>query len=204
VWVDVGEPCKHEVVPGWHPGKDRRSQMNIALGELEAGTLVRLWTTLSAWIVGYGFGIEYATLERPKLGIFNGLKLSIDPAVDFEMQCFLLLHLFGHSVQWVAPSYRPETLGLKQDDREVYLAALERYERNAARFGLSLLHEAGITDLDQWFIDFAETDWRYVETFYRQGSLPRWETCRVRGAEPVEPLPIPPFHPRPVEERFAF
>jgi hypothetical protein len=28
----------------------------------------------------------------------------IDPDVGFEMQCFLLLHLFGHSVQWVAPS----------------------------------------------------------------------------------------------------
>ena len=171
---------------------------------LDAGTLVRLWTAITARVVTHGFRLEYAPLERPKLGIFDGLKITIDPAVDFEMQCFLVLHLFGHSVQWVAPSYRPEILGVPDSDLEVYLDALERYERNAARFGLQLLHEAGITDLDPWFFDFAETDWKYVESFYRQGSIPLWETCVVHGAKPVSPLPIPRLEPRLVEERFAF
>jgi len=178
--------------------------MNVAVGALDAGTLVRLWTAITCRVVAYGFGLEYGTLERPKLGIFDGLKMTIDPAVGFEMQCFLVLHLFGHSVQWVAPSYQPEILGVKDDDLEVYLSALERYERNAARFGLQLLHEAGITDLDSWFFDFAETDWRYVETFYLKGSIPPWESCVVRGAKPVVSLPIPPLEPRLVEERFAF
>jgi hypothetical protein len=171
---------------------------------LDGETLTRLWTRITLRVIDYGFGVEYGRLERPKLGIFNGLKLTIDPAVDFEMQCFLLLHLFGHSVQWVAPSYRPEILGVSEGDFETYLAALERYERNAARFGLQLLHEAGIADLDQWFFDFAETDWKYVETFYRTGSIPRWETCVVSGAGPVEPLPIPPLEPRLVDVRYAF
>ncbi len=143
-------------------------------------------------------------LERPRLGIFDGLKLTIDPAVDFETQCFLVLHLFGHSVQWVAPSYRPEIIGVSEGDLETYLAALEQYERNAARFGLQLLHEAGVNDLDRWFFDFAETDWRYVETFYRTGSIPSWETCKVTGAPIVEPLPIPPLEPHLVEVRYAF
>ncbi len=174
------------------------------VGTLDAGTLVRLWTAITARVVTRGFRLEYGTLERPKLGIFDGLKITIDPAVDFEMQCFLVLHLFGHSVQWVAPSYRPEILGVPDTDREVYLDALERYERNAARFGLQLLHEAGITDLDPWFFDYAETDWKYVESFYRQGSIPPWETCVVHGAQPVAPLSIPPLEPRLVEERFAF
>jgi hypothetical protein len=174
------------------------------IGSVAAEDLVRVWTRLTQRIVAYGFGVAYGTLDRPKLGIFDGLKLTIDPAVDFEMQCFLLLHLFGHSAQWVAPSYRPEIIGVKEDDLDVYLTALERYERNAARFGLQLLHEAGITDLDSWFFDFAETDWKYVETFYRQGFLPPWEACIVRGAKPVEPLPIPPLQPRLVEARFAF
>ena len=178
--------------------------MSIAPRELDAATLLRVWTRLTPRIVEYGFALEYGTLERPRLGIFDGLTITIDPVVDFEMQCFLLLHLFGHSVQWVAPSYRPEIIGVSADDLEVYLAALERYERNAARFGLQLLHESAITDLDPWFFDFAETDWRYVETFYRQGAIPPWETCVVRGAKPVEPLPIPPLEPRLVEERFAF
>ncbi len=174
------------------------------LRALDAETLIRLWTRIVPRVVGYGFVVEYAVLERPRLGIFNGLKLTIDPAVDFEMQCFLVLHLFGHSVQWVAPSYRPEIVGVSESDLETYLAALERYERNAARFGLQLLHEAGLTDLDSWFFAFAETDWKYVETFYRTGSIPRWETCKVAGARPVEPLAIPPLQPRLVEVRYAF
>jgi hypothetical protein len=174
------------------------------LGGMTADEQARLWNQVSRRIRTYGFEIAYNLLERPKLGIFDGLKLTIDPAVDFEMQCFLLLHLFGHSVQWVAPSYRPEILGVSVENLETYLVALERYERNAARFGLQLLHESGITDLDRWFFDFAETDWKYVEAFYRQGAIPSWESCIVRGARPVEPLPIPPLWPRLVEERFAF
>ena len=62
----------------------------------------------------------------------------------------------------------------------------------------------GTTELDYWFFDFAETDWRYVETFYRTGQIPSWESCVVHGAKAVEPLPIPPLHPRLVEVRYAF
>jgi hypothetical protein len=175
-----------------------------AINVLDAEVLVRLWTRITERVVGYGFGIEYGSLERPKLGIFDGLRIVIDPAVDFEMQCFLVLHLFGHSVQWVAPSYRPEIQGISDTDLEPYLRALEHYERNAARFGLQLMHESGVTELDNWYFDLAETDWRYVETFYRTGSIPPWETCRVRGANPIEPLGIPRLEPRLVDLRYAF
>jgi hypothetical protein len=178
--------------------------MNGNLGKLDAGTLVRVWTKITARVVAIGLGLEYSMLDRPKLGIFNGLKITIDPAVDFETQCFLVLHLFGHSVQWVAPSYRPEIVGVSDKDLDVYLEALERYERNAARFGLQLLHEAGISELDPWYSDFAETDWKYVDTFYRTGNIPCWGTCMVRGAKPVDPLPIPPLEPRLVDVRYAF
>src|SRR5262245_15207154 len=30
---------------------------------------------------------------------FDGLRIAIDPDVAFEMQCFVLLRLFGHSAQ---------------------------------------------------------------------------------------------------------
>jgi hypothetical protein len=171
-----------------------------------ADMLVTLWTAITQRVLDYGFKLEYARLERPKLGIFDGERIVIDPAVDFEMQCFLVLHLFGHSVQWVAPSYRPEILAVPvpEHDLEVYLQALESYERNAARFGIQLLHESGIFDLDQWFFDFAASDWKYVEAFYRTGCIPTWKSCRVRGASAVEPLRIPPFKPRPVDVRYAF
>ncbi|WP_165219538.1 hypothetical protein [Aquisphaera insulae] len=178
--------------------------MNAGPRGLAANEVLNLWSRLIPRVVDYGFGVEYARLERPRVGIFDGLKLTLDPDVDLEMQCFLLLHLFGHSVQWVAPSYRPEIVGVPDEPLDDYLAALEAYERNAARFGLTLLHEAGITHLDAWFADFAETDWRYVERFYREGAIPPWESCVVRGAGPVEPLAIPRLEPRPVETRFAF
>src|SRR5437588_10629136 len=113
-------------------GATRRYIMRLR-AEAELGTeeLVTLWTAITQRVVDYGFKLEYARLERPKLGIFDGLRLVIDPAVDFEMQCFLVLHLFGHSVQWVAPSYRPEILAVPEpeQDLEVYLNALESYER---------------------------------------------------------------------------
>jgi hypothetical protein len=174
------------------------------MGQLDAVTLVRLWTRITARVVTMGIGLEYGMLERPKLGIFDGLKITIDPRVDFEMQCFLVLHLFGHTVQWVAPSYPPEIAGVSDKNLELYLGALEQYERNAARFGLQLLHEAGVADLDSWYFDFAETDWKYVETFYRTGTIPRWDSCVVHGAKPVNPLPIPRLEPRLVEVRYAF
>ena len=68
------------------------------------GSLVNLWFRATSAIVKYGFTIEYRDLEPPRTGIFDGVSISIDPDVDFEMQCFILLHLFGHSVQWTAPS----------------------------------------------------------------------------------------------------
>jgi hypothetical protein len=183
-----------------------RRTMRHAHQELGDTSLVRLWTKTTNAVVDYGLSIIYGRLERPKLGIFDGLRLVIDPAVGFEMQCFLVLHLFGHSVQWVAPSYRPEILAVPEpkDDLEAYLQALETYERAAARFGLQLLHESGISDLDQWFFDFAASDWKYVEAFYRTGCIPMWESCRVHGASPIEPLRIPPLQPRLVEVRYAF
>src|SRR4029453_17830686 len=74
------------------------------VGELPSADMVDLWARVSSGIVKYGFVIEYRDLETPRTGIFAGLRITIDPDVGFEMQCFLQLHLFGHSVQWVAPS----------------------------------------------------------------------------------------------------
>src|SRR6266487_4087285 len=74
------------------------------VGQLPTSDLVDLWIKVSSGIVKYGFVIEYRDLDPPRSGIFDGLRIVIDPDVGFEMQCFLLLHLFGHSVQWVAPS----------------------------------------------------------------------------------------------------
>ena len=149
--------------------------MNLSAPAWSANCRAPTWLTcgspISSGIVKYGFVIEYRDLDAPRTGIFDGLRITIDPDVGFEMQCFLLLHLFGHSVQWVAPSLA-QALGELQhtDDRSRFLQVLHDYEFQAAGFGMQLMHAQGVTRLDQWYSDFVETDWRYVERFYETGS----------------------------------
>src|SRR4029078_880348 len=97
---------------------------------------VKWWPAAASGSVKRGFALEYRDLEPPRTGIFDGLKIVIDPDVDFEMQCFLLLHLFGHSVQWVAPSLAPKLDALQNTtDKELFLRVLHDYELEAAGFG---------------------------------------------------------------------
>ena len=175
------------------------------VGQLSSPDMVALWSKVSSGIVKYSFVLEYRDLEPPRTGIFDGIRIVIDPDVGFEMQCFLLLHLFGHSVQWVAPSLEHQLAALTETtDRDQFMAALHRYEFEAASFGMQLLHELGVTHLDQWYSDFVATDWRYVEGYYETGTIPDWTTCVVHGYPLIQPLPIPPLRHRQVEVRFAF
>jgi hypothetical protein len=121
------------------------------------------------------------------------------------MQCFLLLHLFGHSVQWVAPSLEHKLEELQNTlDRTRFMEVLHAYEFEAAGFGMQLLHEQGVTALDQWYSDFVHTDWRYVERYYLDGRIPPWRECIVTGTALIQPTPFPPLKQRQVEVRFAF
>lgn len=182
-----------------------RQPVGERVGQMPAEGLVEIWRRTSSAIVKYGFVIEYRDLEPPRTGIFDGRRLVIDPDVGFEMQCFILLHLFGHSVQWVAPSIEHELAPLQTEtDKEAFLNVLKDYEYKAAAFGRQLLDEVGLTDAATWFNDFVATDWRYVERFYREDRLVPWEECIVHDGPVVRPLPIPPLVHRDVEVRYAF
>jgi hypothetical protein len=170
-----------------------------------AGSLVNLWFKVTSAIVKYGFTVEYRDLEPPRTGIFDGLCISIDPDVDFEMQCFILLHLFGHSVQWTAPSLEGKLAALKDTaDKAMFMQVLHDYEYEAARFGMQLLREIGVRDLDQWYSDFVATDWRYVERYYQTDEIPPWHECLAYNQPLIEPLPIPPLVQKQVDVRYAF
>src|SRR4029078_6699571 len=107
------------------------------VGRMRAPPFVELLIQCTSRIVKYGFVIEYRDLEPPRTGIFDGLRIVIDPDVGFEMQFFILLHLFGHSVQWVAPSLEASLDELQNTtDPERFLKVLHDYEFEAARFGL--------------------------------------------------------------------
>jgi hypothetical protein len=175
------------------------------VGQLRNNDLVDLWRRVTTAIVKYGFVIEYRDLAPPRTGIFDGLRIVIDPDVGFEMQCFLLLHLFGHSVQWVAPSLAHKLDELQNTtDRTRFMEVLHDYEFKAAGFGMRLLHEVRLAHLDHWYSDFVETDWRYVRGYYETGEIPDWHECVVTGSPLIEPTPIPELKQRQVEVRFAF
>jgi hypothetical protein len=175
------------------------------VGALPTADMIALWSPVASSIVKHGFVIEYRDLEPPRTGIFDGLRIVIDPDVGFEMQCFLLLHLFGHSVQWVAPSIEYKLRDLQHtEDKGRFMQVLHDYEFEAAGFGMQLLHDAGVTHLDEWYSDFVETDWRYVERYYATDQIPDWRTCVVNGSPLLDPRPIPPLVHKQVEVRFAF
>jgi hypothetical protein len=66
------------------------------------------------------------------------------------------------------------------------------------------MHQVSVTTLDQWYSDFVETDWRYVERFYQTDQLPDWKSCVVSGCRLIAPTPIPELRHREVQVRFAF
>jgi hypothetical protein len=180
-------------------------QREQLVGHLATHHLGALWRRATSRIVQYGFSIEYRHLELPRTGTFDGLQILIDPDVSLEMQCFILLHLFGHSVQWVAPSLEHKLHALQNTpEKECFLRVLHDYEFEAAQFGLQLLHDVGVTHLDPWYSDFVATDWRYVERYYREDKIPPWDDCVVTDQPLVHPVPIPPLKLRQVNVRFAF
>jgi hypothetical protein len=106
---------------------------------------------VTSGVVKYGFAVEYQDLEPPRVGTFDGLRITIDPDIGFEMRCFVLLHLFGHSVRWSAPALESRLEALRStEDHDRSMRALRAYEFEAARFGLQLLREVGVAGLDQW------------------------------------------------------
>jgi hypothetical protein len=175
------------------------------VGRMAEPALVDLWSKCTSRIVKYGFVIEYRDLEPPRTGIFDGRRIVLDPDIGFEMSCFVLLHLFGHSVQWVAPSIEHKLAELQNTtDKRRFMRVLRDYEYEAAGYGMQLMHEAGVGSLDQWYSDFVATDWRYVESYYETDQIPPWEECVVHNQPLLTPAPIPSLAHRQVEVRYAF
>src|SRR3977135_3435058 len=141
------------------------------------------------------YGIRVVTLDIPDplTGDLDGAEIHIDYAVSPELRLFLLAHLFGHTVQW---NVNPRAFEIGQNHEppgsEHLLPAIMKYEREAACYGLGLLHHSGITDIDQWLSDFTACDMAYLEHYYRTGvkkdALSFW-----RNDTPLlKPQPAPP------------
>lgn len=153
----------------------------------------------------YGVRVYIGDVVDPNTGIFDGLEIGIDYANDLEMSLFVLVHLFGHTAQWnTVAAYRTIDQRATPGAPPEAIEEARIYEENASRLGLQLLHQAGVTDRDQWLSDWRASDWKYLSTFYATGMLPDWNDCRITGQTLLQPLPIPPFIPERFATRYAF
>ena len=144
----------------------------------------------------YRLPVVIADVPDPFTGDLDGSTILVDYDLDAEEALFILVHLFGHTVQWnVSPSDRALGLLEVRDPSDELLASLARYEVDAARYSLQLFHEAGVRDLDQWLADFAACDIAYLMHFYRTGEKREFRSFWTDGAPALSPLAIPAFQP---------
>ena len=123
-----------------------------------------------------------------------------------ESALFVLIHLFGHTVQWnLSAEYRELGRDTSVGKDDATLAKIYLYERDATRYSLQLLRECGIDDLDQWASDWWAADWKFLAHFYQTGE--KWnvlELIRPREGERLTPLAIPAFSPQRWVSRWSF
>src|ERR1700685_4003342 len=144
-------------------------------------------------------GIRVVTrhIPEPLTGDLNGSEIHIDYAVTPEQRLFLLAHLFGHTVQWNVNREafelgRPQSPPVSEDR----LPALMEYEREAASYALGLLHEIGITDVDEWFANYAACDAAYLRHYYATSEKREFLSFWREGTSRLQAQPVPQFRPR--------
>ena len=144
----------------------------------------------------WGIPVSISDVASPFTGDLDGERIMVDYDLEVEEAVFILIHLFGHTVQWnLSESSREIAFARPGQKTEEQLVEIAAYEREACRYSLQLLHDAGFHDLDQWVSDFAACDCAYLLHFYRTGAKPPFRSFWRDGAPLLTPLPIPPFQP---------
>jgi hypothetical protein len=144
----------------------------------------------------YGILVVTRDIPEPLTGDLDGAEIHIDTDVTWEQRLFLLGHLFGHTVQWnVDPRAfeigKPQTPPVAED----LLPELLEYEREAARYGLDMFHQIGITSADQWYCDYTACDRAYLFHYYRSGEKRDPRSFWCDGTPLLEAKAAPPFTP---------
>jgi hypothetical protein len=145
----------------------------------------------------YGIPVVITDVPNPFTGDLDGAEIRVDYEISVEDAAFILVHLFGHTVQWnTSPRARELGTLVVRSPSEELLRELEAYEREACCYSLQLFHEAGIRDLDQWLSDFAACDFAYLKHLYVTGEKLAWRSFWTSGNAPLAPLAIPAFEPQ--------
>ncbi|HWW01520.1 MAG TPA: hypothetical protein VNZ64_17615 [Candidatus Acidoferrum sp.] len=152
----------------------------------------------------YSLKVNVGPVTGSYTGQFDGKEIWVDLNHDPEEAVFILVHLFGHTVQWNLDE-KLRRLGLANSGvTEEDLPRIYQYERQASQFGLALLEETGEFRLARWLSNCFGADWRFLAHFYRTGEKLRFN--REEGAdEPLlSALPIPSFIPQRWPPRGSF
>jgi hypothetical protein len=135
-------------------------------------------------------------VPNPFTGDLDGEQIMVDYDLEIEDALFILIHLFGHTVQWnVSAERRAFAFVAPTTWTEEQLRAVVAYEAEACRYSLQLLHEADIRDLDQWMSDFAACDSHYLVHFYKTGEKRPFRSFWQDRTAVLAPLAIPEFQP---------
>lgn len=148
----------------------------------------------------YGITVTYSK-KIPEFSVaeFDGLNIELSPKLSSEAALFVLLHLFGHIADYCSENGY-------QLDQEATLDEHRESERTASQYGLQLLYELRITELDQWLSDIWHWDWEYIEGVYGRNEPTQPSFCFDYSEIPygrplLLPKPVPPFRLRRLEKK---
>lgn len=140
--------------------------------------------------------VRIRDVPNPFTGDLDGEQIMIDYDLELEDAVFILIHLFGHTVQWnVSPASREIAFAKPAVWTPELLAAAMAYETEAAAYSLQLLHDCGVHDLDQWLSDFAHCDAAFLSHLYTTGEKRAFRSFWTDGSALIEPRAIPEFQP---------
>jgi hypothetical protein len=145
------------------------------------------------------YGIRIDTVEMPNrrsLGDFDGDEIRISNRATAEQRLFLLLHLFGHMVQW---HLRPRSIEVsKLRKPPVTGELLERllaYERDAGRYAMGLVLDIGLHGIARWLARNAGCDVEYLRHYYVTGKRRRFTEFLNFRSPVIKALAVPLFRP---------
>ena len=144
----------------------------------------------------WGIPVHIQDVANPFTGDLDGERIMVDYDLDIEDAVFILVHLFGHTVQWNLSAEHREIAFLKPETwTDEQLRMVADYEVEACRFSLQLLHDIGVHDLDQWISDFAACDSSYLIHFYKTGEKRPFRSFWQDNTPLLTPRAIPEFRP---------
>lgn len=157
----------------------------------------------------YQMPVSISDVVDPNTGDFDGVSIKVDYDLELDLAFYVLLHLFGHSLQWnLSAEYRE--LGLDQTIPKPpgEMAKIREYEREATCYSLTLCRDARLEpldEIDQWVSDWFDADYAFLEHYYKTGERlnPR-ELFKEGKGELLKPIPIPEFTPQRWTSRWSF